>query len=121
MKEQLREFFDMHVLQNNPHIAIAFIFSIIRTMYSKHKSNIIRYFMSSFVAVPVAWIVGEIAMPYFIDENHGVLFAVVAVAALLSENIVAGIISSGGSLQDAVKKYMEKSYKKIGAEKNERD
>ena len=68
--------------------------------------------MSAFVSVSVATIVGEVARPYFSD-NQGILFAIVAVSALLSENIVAGIISSGSTLQEKITKSLEKSYSKL--------
>jgi len=102
LKQEVQSVVDLaNVSGSYIHILIAFVFSIIRTIYSKNNKNILRYFMSAFVAVPVAVIVGEVAKPYFI-ENNGILFAVVAISALLSENIVAGILSSGATLQKRI-------------------
>lgn len=111
MKETIATILGHTFGQSYIHVTIAFVFSIIRTMYSRHNKNILKYFMSAFVAIPVAVIVGEILKGY-IGHNQGLLFASVAIAALLSESIVNGIILSGSTLQQKITSKLDKIYSK---------
>lgn len=84
-------------------IVVAMVFSAIRAAAKKRAKKMIKTFL---IAFPVAWVAGEIAWPYF-PENRGIVFAICAGAALLSEDIVEGIIESGDSVQEKIKLIIE--------------
>lgn len=78
---------------------ISAVFSWIRTWFSPHKSRRLQYFISSLISIPVGIVFGFIAEG--LGLNQGFVFATVAAAALIAENIINVIIGFGEKFEKA--------------------